>query len=125
MHYAKAKGIRDSCGRPGWLARALFLDDRATQRHAAHDGARAALVLRGTREFVFLVIALDVDDGVAAFGKGPLLERNHGREERPLAAFLVGLVGEIGLLVRRERAQVLLAGWRPAEDELHIGAQLF
>ena len=53
-----------------------------------------------------LVVAADVDDRVAADALRVLRERDHRRQERPVAAFLVRLVEEVGLLVGARRAEL-------------------
>jgi hypothetical protein len=81
------------------------LDDRALQRHAGDDGAGMAFVLGVARHLGLLVIARDLDDGVAAVLKRAIAQCEQRGEEYPVAGHPIGLVGGIGLSVGGMLAQ--------------------
>src|SRR5687767_14721965 len=59
------------------------------QRHASDDRPRMAFVQRVALEGVLLVVADDVDHGIAAFGDGTFAQNLQRRHHRPSAGLFV------------------------------------
>src|SRR5205085_2503250 len=75
-------------------------------------------------ERLVLVDAGDVDDRIAAFALGAVLQRHDGAEEGDLARFLVGLVRGVGLLVRGPFADLLPYLGRALVAEIKADARI-
>ena len=85
-----------------------------------------AFVLAVADDFIFLVEALDVDNGVAAFLNRAISQGKQGGQEGPLAGLLIRFIEGIGLAVGSINAQCLRHPrvYLLAEVKCHASAEL-
>jgi hypothetical protein len=67
----------------------FILTTMSFEGHSRYECARATLEFRRAGELFALIVALDIDDRLAAFFECPALQRFKRRKKGPLASFLI------------------------------------
>lgn len=73
--------------------------DCPLQGNTGDKRASPTLELSWADKFAILIIAFDIDDGIATFLERPFLQGFNGREERPLAGSFIRLIKRVGFFV--------------------------
>src|SRR4030095_8229829 len=112
----------------GMLRLLLFNLDKVTlERDSRNNGARMALEIRRARHLNLPIIADDIYNGIGAKLFSAPLQRDHRREEGPVAGLFVGLAKRIGLAVGYITAKLChnLRVFLLAKEEFHQTFKFF